>query len=139
MSGDSFHPNATLCLRPFLSTLQPLGSPQGGGEQPGTSLQSPCNRHGYATVPEKQEKEEKVSDIKCIKRERSGGGLGCGGIPISVTRSARVHVRRVAKPKTTHTLKMESRDQSADGQVGESERHLMDGGSVEGKRSDAAV
>lgn len=67
-------------------------------------------------------------------------GLGCGGIQISAaTRSARVHVRRVARPKTTHALKMESRDQSSDGQVGESERHLMDGGSVEWKRSSAAL
>lgn len=69
------------------------------------------------------------------------GGEGLGGIQSSAaTRSARVHVRRVARPKTTHTLKMESRDQSSDGQVGASERHLMDGGSVEGfKRSGAAV
>lgn len=37
----------------------------------------------------------------------------------------------------THTLKMESRDQSSDGQVGENERHLMDGGGVEWKRSNA--
>lgn len=32
---------------------------------------------------------------------------------------------RVPQPKTTHTLKMEVRDQSSDGQVGESERYLM--------------
>lgn len=34
---------------------------------------------------------------------------------------------------------MESRDQSSDGQVGASERQLMDGGSVEGKRSVVVV
>lgn len=68
------------------------------------------------------------------------GGLGCGGIQISAaTRSARVRVRRVAQPKTTHALKMENRDLSSDGQVGESERHLMHGGSVEWKRSSAEV
>lgn len=63
---------------------------------------------------------------------------GLGGIQISAaTRSARVHVHRVAQPKTTHALKMESRDLSSDGQVGASGRHLMDGGSVEGKSSGA--
>lgn len=34
----------------------------------------------------------------------------------------------VPQPKTTHRLKMEVRDQSSDGQVGESEKYLMDGG-----------
>lgn len=69
-----------------------------------------------------------MSDNKMYE-EGKVGGLGCGGIQISAaTRSARVHVRRVARPKTTHALKMESRDQSSNGQVGESERHLMDGG-----------
>lgn len=66
------------------------------------------------------------------------GKVKGGGIQTSAaTRSARVHERRVARPKTTRTLKMESRDQSFNGQVGESERHLLDGGSVERKRSGA--
>lgn len=31
VSGDYFHPNAMLCVRPFLFPLQPLGSPPGRG------------------------------------------------------------------------------------------------------------
>lgn len=64
--------------------------------------------------------------------------LGCSGIQIlsPVTRSARVHaLSATAKDNThTHTLKMEVRDQSSDGQVGESERYLMDCGRGIGTR-----
>lgn len=50
---------------------------------------------------------------------------------LAVTRSARVHALEChsqTQHTHTHVLKMEVRDQSSDGQVGESERYLMDRG-----------
>lgn len=119
------------------SPWRPWAPPREGG-RPGVGLQSPSHRD-YTTAPTKKEKEEKVNDNKMYE-DGKVRGLGCGGIQLSAaTWSARVHVHRAARPKTTHALKMQSRDQSSDGQVGESKWHLMDSGSVEWKRSSAAV
>lgn len=62
--------------------------------------------------------------------------LGCRAIqiPAAVTRSARVHALSATTKDNTHILKMEVRDQSSDGQVGESERYLIDCRLAEGAR-----
>lgn len=89
MSGECFHPNAA---------LHPAARPgSGGGDQQGACIRPPFN---HRTVQEKREKEEIVSNKEMYER---WGGLG--SIQTSAaTRSARVHVRRVAQPKTTHIL-----------------------------------
>lgn len=126
----------------FIHSSPPC-SPKAHPRVGGNNQERVCNhpRHGYARAPEKQEKEKKVSDNKMYKEGKGRGRVGVrkySNLSCDKVCQGSCAPSGKAKDNThTHTLKMKSRDQSSDGQVGENKRHLMDGGSVEWKRSNA--